>query len=130
ATLAAILDNPFRTPWLDTVRATGKISVFLHPSLDRSSWGTVFKSALNEFNTLSERHKLGVTMVESADPPDDNGGGSNVQAEVPNGQPTFKIFGDEHVYDEEPFSQTGLHGLTLRVAVFVKGFRRIEIGRA
>jgi hypothetical protein len=111
-------------PWLDAVRATGKLSVFLHDSLDRSSWGTVFKSALSELNTLSARHKLGVTMVQSGDPPDDNGGGSNVQVEVPKGQPEFTIFGDKHVFNDEPFDQTGLHGLTLRVAVFVKGFRR------
>ena len=121
-TLKAILNNPLRTPWKDNVRALGKLTVFLHDSLDRSSWGVVFRNALDEFNQLSARHQLGVTMEKSTTPPADNGGGSDVQVEVPAGQPEFTLFGIKHVHDKEPFSRIGLHGLTLPPAIFINGF--------
>jgi len=101
------------TPWEDPIKKSKQLTVFLGPNTARSSWAAIFTSALSEFNRLSSLYKLGVTMTQTASPPDDNGsGGAHVQFETASSRATFKAFGQTF---SQSFDGTGLHGLTQQV---------------
>ncbi len=74
-------------PWLDSVKRSGRLSVYAGASL-RGTWATAFRDAISGFNGLSRAHRLGVTLSASSDPPPDSGG-AHVGVEAANGRISF-----------------------------------------
>jgi len=60
------------TPWHDSIKKTGQLTIFPKPSVTSGAWGVVFTDALAEFNALSSKRSLGVTFVETKDPPNED----------------------------------------------------------
>ena len=82
------------TPWDDPIKKTKTLTVFPGSSVSGGSWASVFASAIQEFNNLSNTHKLGVSLSQSATAPDPSGvGGADVQFEAGNGTVNFTSFG-------------------------------------
>lgn len=101
------------TPWEDNIKNTRQLTVFPTALLSRSIWGPIFKAAIVEFNQLAVTKKLGVSLVETATPPDPDGdGGANIQCDIGNGTAKFKVLGEEK---SVPFSGSGIHGMTQTV---------------
>jgi hypothetical protein len=81
----------------------------------------VFKKALQEFNALSARHKLKVTLVETTTKPSEqDASGADVQFDAVNGQQTIKALGQTFttinrggVPEPIQISGTGTEGLTI-----------------
>jgi hypothetical protein len=81
-------------PWLSSVQTAKKLTVFPSPDLKKWNWDAVFSQALTEFNALSSKNSLGVTLTASSNPPDTQGyGGANVQFSIGNGTITYTAFG-------------------------------------
>ncbi len=74
--------------WLENIRRTHQLSVFPGSSLT-GSWPAVFNNALQEFNNLSNTHRLGVTLVRSGVPVNRFLTGANVQVEATDTAKTF-----------------------------------------
>lgn len=82
------------TPWLTSVQKAKKLAVFPSPDLKKWNWDAVFSQALTEFNALSSKYSLGVTLTTSSNPPDTQGyGGADVQFSIGNGTITYTAFG-------------------------------------
>lgn len=78
--------------WADRVRSTGRLSIY--PDSLTGGWPQVFTQALREFNLLSTRHNLGVTVVRSSTPPADSGdGGADVAVRMASGRISFTYEG-------------------------------------
>ncbi len=60
------------TPWTSSIRGRGQLTVY--SSSLSGNWAVVFGQALREFNTLSGRHGLGVTLSPSSVPSTGSGG--------------------------------------------------------
>jgi hypothetical protein len=87
-------ENAMATPWDDPIKKTKTLTVFPGSSVSGGSWASVFASAIQEFNNLSNTHKLGVSLSQSATAPDPSGvGGADVQFEAGNGTVNFTSFG-------------------------------------
>jgi hypothetical protein len=83
-------------PWLTSVQTAKKLTVFPSPDLKKWNWDAVFSQALTEFNALSSKNSLGVTLTTSSNPPDTQGyGGADVQFSIGNGTITFTAFGSQ-----------------------------------
>ena len=61
-------ETPSKVPWLDRIKRTGQLTIGFDGSLGKAGWDSAFKSAIFEFNTLSNNHRLGVTFVQAQDP--------------------------------------------------------------
>ena len=73
------------TPWTDNIKNTRQLSIYAGPSLRRGTWARAFQRALRDFNRLSRRFRLNVTLIaarHSAATP----GGADIQADAANGQ--------------------------------------------
>ena len=58
--------------WISSVKDTHQLNYYLNSVT--GLWRTAVQDAIREFNALSARHSLGVTYVQSSDPPTDTGG--------------------------------------------------------
>ncbi len=94
------------TPWTSSIKASGQLSVY--SSSLTGNWAVVFGQALRDFNTLSRRHGLGVTLSPSSDPPTGSGG-ANVSVATGNGSVSCS-YGGEAVSDS--LDGTRMHGST------------------
>ncbi|MGI9013073.1 MAG: hypothetical protein ACR2GY_02365 [Phycisphaerales bacterium] len=100
------------TPWIDSVKQSGQLTVYSGTGVARQ-WSTIISRAIREFNSLSARHQLGVTLVTSSTAPESGGGGADVNVEVANGQISFTYDGTTYA---GTFNGTAMHGLTRQVA--------------
>jgi hypothetical protein len=97
-------------PWEDPIRNSSQLTVFPTAALTRSFWSRIFTQSIAEFNRLSTAASLGVTLVQSATAPDPNtDAGANIQVDIAAGTARARGLG---VDINEPFSATGVHGLT------------------
>jgi hypothetical protein len=78
--------------WQEHIRATGELTIFAGQSVTGSSWAGVFSEAVVEFNKLSSKHGLGVTLRRSSEKPTNAQMGANVQFEAISGTVTFSSF--------------------------------------
>jgi len=93
-------------PWTSAIKREKELAVYTGSSI--GSWAGILKEALREFNSLSRKHHLGVTLIESSKPPTD-AGGADVSIESANGAVSFSYDGETRTGS---FSGTRLHGLT------------------
>jgi hypothetical protein len=116
--------------WNNTIKQSGKLNVYLGSLAGK--WAHVFREVLHEFNVLSSAHKLGVKVVESKRPPEDESGAEvGVQAVAS----TIKVaWGGES--KSEDFDGNRLHGRTLlfsreqqleRAFIFVPGTPQVSL---
>jgi hypothetical protein len=78
------------TPWIDTIRRSGQLSVRFNSAISGSAWSGVAQRAVREFNRLSRRHRLGVQLTvvrESA---------ANIIVNTANGSASFTVDGESH----------------------------------
>jgi hypothetical protein len=92
-------------PWTDSVRKTGKLTIYAGGLA--GDWSHAFKQALQEFNNLSKSHKLGVTFTEAKSNDKDD---ANVFVQTANG-PVSASYEDQT--KSEQFDGIRLHGQTL-----------------
>jgi hypothetical protein len=102
-------DVPKRVPWLDHIKRTGKLTIFIDDSIGRAGWAQVFRNAILEFNKLSRDHKLGVTLVAQADQ-----NKANVEARAAAGDIEFS-YPPDIPKETIRFDSTKPHGLTRTV---------------
>jgi len=111
------------SPWIDPVRQSGQLSIFLGKTATGGGWSTSFTTAIARFNALANLLNFGVTFSASNAPPDPNGlGGADVAFEAGNGQVSFTALG-------QPFSRqvdgNALAGNTYTVSTSSGGGDRI-----
>ena len=51
-------------PWVDSVKRTGQLSIYTGDSVT-GPWAAAVRDAINEFNALSRRNRLGLALTES-----------------------------------------------------------------
>ena len=95
-------------PWIQSVKQSGHLSVFLADSVKGGPWAVTVKHAIDEFNAISKRLALGVKLTPSSDPPSDTGG-ANVSVETGGGSVSAS-WGNSA--SSANFSGSGLHGHT------------------
>jgi|CXWL01.1.fsa_nt_gi hypothetical protein len=93
-------------PWNSAIKRKKQLAVYTGSSL--GSWAGILKEAIREFNSLSRKHQLGVTLIESSNPPTDNGG-ADVSIQSANGAVSFSYGGETR---NGSFSGIQMHGLT------------------
>lgn len=82
------------TSWIESVRNTHQLTIFPGASIMAGPWRAPFLAMIQEFNKQSAALNLGVTVAQSATPPDPNGqGGANVQMEAVSGVFSFTVSG-------------------------------------
>lgn len=91
------------TPWVDTVRSTGQLSVSFHSTMSTSAWRSVTQPAVDEFNRLSQQHRLGVRLRVVSE------GTANVIVNIADGSASFSSEGDTHTVS---VAGRALHGHT------------------
>lgn len=106
----SIRDKSMAIAWLEAVRKSGQLSVFLADSVKNGPWAVVVKQALDDFNAISKRVGLGVRLVASNEPLTDTGG-ANVKLEAAGGSVSAS-WGKKA--ETENFSASGLHGRTFQ----------------
>jgi hypothetical protein len=94
-------------PWISTIKRKKQLAVYTGSSL--GAWESIVKDAIREFNSLSRKHHLGVTLVESGSPAI-NTGGADVSVQAVDGTASFTYDGETRTGS---FSGTAKHGLTL-----------------
>lgn len=92
--------------WTSAIKRKKQLAVYTGSSL--GSWASIVKEAIREFNSLSQMHQLGVTLIESSNPPT-NTGGADVSIQSANGAVSFSYGG---VTRTGSFSGIQKHGLT------------------
>ena len=92
--------------WTSAIKRKKQLAVYTGSSL--GSWAGIVKDAVREFNSLSQMHQLGVTLIESSNPPT-NTGGADVSIQSANGAVSFSYGG---VTRTGSFSGIQKHGLT------------------
>lgn len=78
-------------PWTSAIKHKKQLTVYTGSSL--GSWAGILKDAIREFNSLSRKHQLGVTLSESSNPPTDTGG-ADVSVQSVNGAASFTYGGE------------------------------------
>jgi len=74
--------------WVDRVKDTGRLSIY--PDSLTGGWPPVFEQALREFNVISRRHNLGVSVARSSTAPAaSGGGGADVAVRMASGAISF-----------------------------------------
>jgi len=74
-------------PWINRVKQRGTLLVYPDSSLATGNWRSIFNQAITQFNTLSSRNHLRVTLEQSSEPPATSGdGGADVAVRAANGQ--------------------------------------------
>ena len=76
--------------WTSAIKRKKQLAVYTGSSL--GSWASIVKEAIREFNSLSQMHQLGVTLIESSNPPT-NTGGADVSIQSANGAVSFSYGG-------------------------------------
>jgi hypothetical protein len=99
--------------WIDAVKRTGKLTVYVEPDVAKSAFGSVVDGAIKAFNTLSTHHDLGVKLAKSTAAPEDSGGGADVKVAVANGPISFTYDKVDH---KVQLIGTRLHGRTSQIA--------------
>jgi hypothetical protein len=94
--------------WSDSIKNTGQLSLYSGRSITGSAWAVLLREAIQTFNALSRRNRLGVTLIASSDPPTD-GGGANIAVEAADGSISFAYGGESR---SETFDGTRMHGHT------------------
>ena len=90
-------------PWVNSVRSTGQLTAHLASGLT-GGWLSIVNDAIAEFNRLSQRHSLGVT-IETVD--DD--ASANIIIDTGNGQVSFTYEGTTYAGN---FDGRRMHGWT------------------
>lgn len=114
-------DEPKRVPWLDDIKKTGKLTIFIDDSIGRAGWGQVFKNAIAEFKRLAREHKLGVTLVPLADK-----NKANVEARAVAGDKIEFSYPPEKINETIVFDSTKPHGLTRAIMIPVLDATKVE----
>lgn len=52
-------------PWIDSVRQQKQLRIYADNSMNSRPWSGLFNKALDEFNKLSKKYRLGVTLTAS-----------------------------------------------------------------
>ncbi len=94
-------------PWTSAIKRKKQLAVYTGSSL--GSWAGILKDVIREFNSLSRKYQLGVTLIESSNPPTDTGG-ADISIQSANGAVSFSYGG---VTKPGSFSGIQMHGLTL-----------------
>ena len=84
-------------PWHSSISGRQPLTLTVFPTKAVSSgiWSSVFTNALAEFNALSLKHKLKVTLAATTTPPDPQGtAGADVQFDATDGPQTINALGD------------------------------------
>lgn len=98
------------TPWMPAVKSAKLLTVYPTPAVTQGTWGPVFTQAMQEFNRISSAMQIGVTLVLSNTPPDENGfGGANVNFDLGSGTVKYKVLGNDF---ELNVDGSGMHGHT------------------
>jgi hypothetical protein len=100
------------TPWIDSVRSTGQLEVYIDNALG-TGWRQVVSDAIRSFNTIATRDRLGVqfTVVTTA-PGNTAGAGADVAVRTINGSGSFRFEGTDYPVN---LAGSGMHGLTMQV---------------
>ena len=93
-------------PWISSIKRKKQLGVYIGSSL--GAWTGIVKEAIREFNSLSQKNQIGVTLVESNKPSTDRGG-ADISVQAVNGAAEY-TYGGETMTGS--FSGTGKHGLT------------------
>ena len=56
-------------PWINRVKQRGTLLVYPDGSLATGNWRSIFNQAITQFNTISRRYQLRVTLEQSSEPP-------------------------------------------------------------
>ncbi len=94
--------------WTAGVKGRGQLSIQAGPSIS-GNWASVFRDSLREFNALSRRHRLGVTLAP-AGAAAVAGGGPDVTVASAAGQISYAYEGTRQ---SESFDGSTLHGKTI-----------------
>ncbi len=114
-------DEPKQVPWLDDVKKTGKLTIYIDDSIGRAGWGAVFKNAIDEFKRLAREHKLGVTLDPLADKDK-----ANVVAKAVAGDKIEFSYPPRKLSETIMFDSTKPHGLTRAVMIPVLDATKVE----
>ena len=116
-------------PWTAAVKKSRQLTVFAAPGFmtNPGPWGAVlFKKIIDEFNHLSRKNKLGVSLIQSKIVPDSQGnGGANVQIEISQGKHSFTANGEKFERSLPPSLTSGIthpvhqDGEIIRAFIFV-----------
>jgi hypothetical protein len=97
-------------PWTDRVKKQKQLTVYLDTALKDTVWSATLKDALDEFNLLARKHKLGLTLKQSGDAPATRGaGGADVAVALGNGDVSATYDGEIH---KSSLGGTLMHGRT------------------
>lgn len=96
------------TPWIDTIRTTGQLSVKFNAAISSSAvWRGVAQRAVREFNRLSRRHRLGVRLTVVSD------SAANITVNAADGSASFTVGRATHTVS---LAGNGLHGHTANLS--------------
>ncbi len=95
------------TPWIESVRRTGQLSVYFNPAISGSVWAEVASRAVHEFNQLSRLHQLGVQLVVVGR------NVANIIVNISDGSASFSIDNQSHAVS---LSSNALQGQTFNLS--------------
>jgi hypothetical protein len=96
------------TPWISSIKQAGQLSIRAGPSMS-GTWAGVFRHALSEFNAISRRQGLGVTLA-TAGAAAARSGEPDITVASAGGQISCSYGGAQR---SEAFDGRSLHGATL-----------------
>ena len=79
-----------RTPWIETVRSSGQLSVCFTTAVTGSVWAGVMRNAVRGFNHLSRQHRLGVQLATVSRAT------ANIIVNIADGSASFSIGSQSH----------------------------------
>jgi hypothetical protein len=97
-------------PWNNTVKASGKLTIFMGPLA--GAWTHVFREAMRDFNLLMLSHKLPISFVESKTAPGEDTG-ALVSVETADGSIARNYKNGSYT---ETLPGKGMHGRTGQMA--------------
>jgi hypothetical protein len=104
------------TPWIDTIRRSGQLSVSFNSAISGSVWSGVAQRAVREFNRLSRRHRLGVRLTVVSQ------GAANIIVNIANGSASFTVDGKSHSVSVPGKSLQGDTSLLSRSGALFKSY--------
>jgi len=81
------------TPWIDRIRSTGQLRIYLDSSLG-SGWRSIVDGAITSFNAISGRERLAVQLSPVTASP--AGSGADVGVYTIDGNTTFRFDGTDY----------------------------------
>lgn len=109
-------------PWSPAIIKGRTLTVFSAPAARSPVWNQVIGHLLKEFNALSKKHGLGITLKASAQAPKD-GGGADIAINTGDGKVSVAFSGVDP--QAKTFDGKRMHGATLLLSrrdVMIKAF--------